>query len=101
MLEKYYHNETAQNLLEKAAVLMDERAKQYDQPQGERSMERTVRAFNAITGRELTEEEGWLFMIILKYTRFFQNPLVPHRDSVEDAIAYASLFGESALNKKE
>ena len=40
----------AQDLLHRAADLMDERGKQYDQRSGERSMQATVTAFNAITG---------------------------------------------------
>ena len=38
-------------------------------------------------------------MAVLKMVRFFQNTAVPHRDSLEDLIAYAALLGESALDK--
>lgn len=77
---------------------MDERAAQYDQPGGERSMAKTVAAFNVITGNCMSEAEGWAFMLLLKQVRLFSNPNKPHRDSAEDAIAYCALLGESALS---
>ena len=88
---------TAQQLLKDAASIMDQRAKQYDAPGGERSMGKTVAMFNLATGRDMTEVEGWFFMECLKNVRYFQNPKVPHEDSVKDKIAYAALFGEAAL----
>lgn len=84
-------------ILERAADLMRERGKQYDKPAGERSMAATVAAFNAITGRDLDESEGWAFMLVLKMVRNFQN--APHRDSLEDATAYAALLAEASLEK--
>ncbi len=84
----------ATNLLEAAAGHMRERASTYDSPEGERSMGRTIAAFNAITGRDLRESEGWLLMAILKMVRSEQRPM-PHRDSIEDLIAYAALYGEA------
>ena len=89
----------AATLLTDAAKIMEERGKQYDSPGGERSMAKTVATFNAATGRNLTETEGWFFMECLKNVRFFQNTSTPHEDSVKDKIAYAALFGESALDK--
>jgi hypothetical protein len=88
---------TADELLGSAASIMQERANQYDKPSGERSMAKTVAAFNAITGRDLSEQEGWEFMMVLKSVRFFSNTTAPHRDSLEDAIAYSALLAESAL----
>ena len=85
----------AQDYLHKAAALMDERGKQYDQPQGERSMGRAVRAFNAITGKDLTEPEGWLLLQVLKDVRQWQNPATFHADSAEDCVAYAALKAEA------
>lgn len=86
----------ALNLLQAAAEHMADRAANYDKPQGERSMAATVKAFNAITGRDLTEAEGWLLMALLKMVRS-QQRAEPHRDSVEDLVAYAALFGEARL----
>lgn len=85
----------AQEFLKKAANLMDERGKQYDQPEGERSMGRAVRAFNAITGHNLTEPEGWLLLLVLKNVRQWQNPDKYHGDSAEDGVAYAALMAEA------
>ena len=84
----------ATTLLIKAADHMRERAREYDSPEGERSMEATVVAFNAITGQNLTEAQGWLFMQVLKDVRLFSAKSY-HADSVEDGIAYAALKGEA------
>lgn len=86
---------TAVEFLTKAGNLLDERAKQYDQPGGERSMARTVEAFNVITGRSLTEAEGWLLMQILKDVRQWQTPGKMHQDSAEDCVSYAALKAEA------
>ena len=91
---------TAPGLLAKAAELMEERGKQYDKPQGERSMESVVQAFNIITRHNLTESEGWLLMAVLKMVRDRQRETA-HQDSCEDLIAYASLYGEARLNEVE
>lgn len=90
----------AQDLLHRAASLMDERGKQYDQRSGERSMQATVTAFNAIAGYHLTEADGFLLMAILKMVRD-QSRETPHRDSIEDLVAYASLYGEARLHDEE
>ena len=87
----------AQDLLYRAADLMDERGKQYDQPSGERSMAAAVAAFNTIAGYHLTEADGLLLMALLKMVRDQQRE-TPHRDSIEDLVAYASLYGEARLN---
>lgn len=85
----------APQLLQKAADIMIERGKQYDKPEGERSMGAAVRAFNAITGKDLTEPEGWLLLQVLKDVRQWQNPERYHADSAEDCIAYAALKAEA------
>lgn len=92
--------QTANQLLNKAATLMEQRGQQYDQPQGERSMGKTVNAFNAITGKDLTEAEGWLLLALLKMVRDNQREL-PHQDSVEDLIAYCALYGEARMSQGE
>lgn len=81
-------------LLNKAARIMEERGEQYDSPEGERSMGRAVIAFNAITGCDLTESEGWLLLQLLKDVRDRQRT-EPHQDSLEDCIAYAALKAEA------
>jgi hypothetical protein len=85
---------TASEYLQNAAMHLADRAATYDKPEGERSMGATIAAFNAITGRNLSEPEGWLLMLLLKQVRLFQRPAF-HRDSAEDAVAYAALLAES------
>ena len=86
----------APDLLNKAAGHMADRAVTYDSPQGERSMACAVEAFVAITGLEMTESHGWMFMALLKMVRDNSRD-EPHQDSIEDLVAYAALYGESRL----
>lgn len=85
---------TAAGLLHSAAGHIEDRASTYDKPEGERSMAKTVEAFNAITDFNLTEEHGWLFMGILKMVRSQQGRF--KIDNYEDEAAYAALRGECA-----
>ena len=87
-------------ILTKAADLMDERGQTYDTPGGERSMAKTVAALNIITGQDITEAQGWLFMQLLKDVRLFTRPGY-HADSAEDAIAYAALKAEAKQKEVE
>ena len=84
----------AAELLGRAAMHMHDRASTYDKPEGERSMGRCVEAFNAVTGRDLSEGEGWLLMALLKQVRLFTRSEY-HADSAEDAIAYLALLAEA------
>ncbi len=87
---------TAPQLLNKALTIQDQRASQYDQSGGERSMGKVVTMFNAAKGREvLTEADGWLIQALLKIVRSEANG--PHSDSVEDLVSYSSLYGEARL----
>lgn len=88
---------TANQLLNKAASHMQARAATYDKPEGERSMAATVKAYNAVTGQNITEANGWLIMSLLKIVRDNQRT-DPHTDSVEDFVAYSALYGEARLN---
>ena len=88
----------ATDILEKAAQHMRDRAATYDKPEGERSMGKTVDAFNAITGRNLTTAEGWLMLAVLKQVRVFQAPEKAHVDSLEDGPAYLALMAEEMLS---
>lgn len=89
---------TAASMLTAALGHMEDRAKTYDAPGGERSMGKTVAAFNIITGHTLTEEAGWLFMEILKQVRSQQGNY--RADSYEDLVAYAALRGECAARER-
>src|SRR5690606_18894928 len=90
---------TANEILQAAAGHMQDRAATYDKPEGERSMGATVEAFKAVTGHQLTEEQGWLFMALLKAVRSQQGDL--RMDSYEDGAAYFSLAGESAARDRQ
>ena len=90
---------SAPALLGAAAKHMRDRAATYDKPGGERSMGKAVEAFNVITGRDLSESEGWLLMQILKDVRDRQRSAA-HTDSLEDCIAYAALKAEARIAGK-
>ncbi len=89
----------APKLLNEAAEIMEERGRQYDQPNGERSMAKTVAAFNIITGHQLSEADGWEFMKVLKQVRLFSVRGKTHEDSVKDEIAYSALLGECIIRR--
>lgn len=89
---------TATDLLRRSIEIQDERALDYDQPDGERSMGKVVQAFNAIKGREvLAESDGWLIQVLLKVVRD-QSRQHAHRDSCEDLVSYGSLYSEARLS---
>jgi len=89
---------TAASLLQRAAELQEERGLQYDKGQ-ERSAAKVAQVFNTITGKDLTEEDVWMLLVVLKQVRYYSNVSAKHRDSVEDLISYAALFGESVLKE--
>lgn len=86
---------TAAQVLEAGAQHMRDRAEYYDSPEGERSMAATVKVFNELTGSELTEEAGWLFMAVLKLVRSQQGAF--RADNYEDGAAYIALMAEAAF----
>lgn len=93
---------TATGILDAAAKHMRDRAATYDQPGGERSAGKIADAFNAITGRAaeraISESEAWLFLVVLKLVRDRSRAL-PHPDSLEDSVAYASLMAEARFKE--
>lgn len=86
--------------LQAAIDVQAERGQTYDKPSGERSMGATVTAFNAITGRDLSEAEGWLLLQTLKDVRQWQNPSKYHHDSALDGVAYSALKAEALSEEK-
>ena len=84
----------ASDILKRAAQHMEDRAAARDKPEGERSMARTVTAFNALTGHSLSERDGWLFMAVLKAARACSTASGV-ADDYEDGAAYFALAGES------
>ncbi|WP_346839799.1 DUF6378 domain-containing protein [Microbulbifer sp. SAOS-129_SWC] len=89
---------SAPAFLEAGAQHMRDRASLRDAPDGERSMAKTVAAFNALYGKDLTEEEGWMFMVLLKQARASQGKFVA--DDYEDGAAYFGLAGEAAAGAR-
>lgn len=87
--------------LKAAAGHMEDRAKTYDAPGGERSIGKAVAAFYAITGDAMmnSSERGWMFMLLLKLARSQQGAY--RSDNYEDAVAYAALMGESAAEERD
>lgn len=83
----------APDILIAAADCIGERASQRDHADGERSMALAVKTFNALTSREMTEREGWVFMAILKLARAENGR--DHLDDYIDGAAYIALAGES------
>lgn len=82
----------AGTILQNAAAEMQDRAASRDTPEGERSMGRCVKAFNAMFGTELTEKQGWQFMELLKMARSVGGKF--RLDDFIDGAAYAALAGE-------
>lgn len=89
----------AVDILEGAADAMLDRAASRDTPEGERSMGRCVKAFNAMFGTELTETQGWQFMELLKMARSAGGGF--RLDDFTDGVAYAALAGECEARLKQ
>ena len=89
---------TAASFLRAGLRHMEDRAVTYDRPDGERSMGAAVSAFEAGSGVRLTEEQGWLFMALLKAVRSQQGAY--RADSYEDGAAYFALAGEAAAKTR-
>lgn len=58
----------------------------------ERSMDNIVSIFKAVSGVELTIEQGWLFMLSLKLGRRRAKP--GNMDNYHDAMGYLALCAE-------
>lgn len=84
-----------ERILKEAGLTLAQRGIERDMPQGERSMAQAVEIFKAITGVELTERQGWTFMVALKLARSTRGK--PNPDHFIDLAGYAALLGESAL----
>jgi hypothetical protein len=89
---------TADEILERGAGHIRDRAATRDQSNGERTMSQVVTAFNAIFGTKLTEEQGWQFMVLLKIARAANGKV--NIDDYEDEAAYAALAAEAAIKER-
>jgi len=85
------------DLLFEAQCTLAKRGVQRDTTVGgdkhERSMKRIVEVFNSITDLDLTEREGWLFMLAVKLARI-QAAKQFDRDSYVDLVGYTALLAE-------
>ncbi len=90
---------TAGEMLKRGQDILEQRGKQRDSDDGERSMKRTVDAFNALFGKDLTEVEGWMFMVCLKAARSAQGGF--NLDDYEDGMNYFALAGEAGQVKND
>lgn len=86
---------SAAQILMHGIQIMQQRAQLRDSPEGERSMARTVAAFNVLFGHELSETDGWHFMECLKMARRAEGKV--SLDDFVDGAAYSALAGESAI----
>jgi hypothetical protein len=89
---------TADEILQRGADHIRDRAATRDQSSGERTMSQVVKAFNAIFGTKLTEEQGWQFMVLLKIVRAANGKV--NIDDYEDEAAYAALAAEAAIKER-
>lgn len=91
----------ADEILQIADETIAQRGVMYDSTgqQQERSMGKVVTMFNALTGHELTNEQGWKFMCLLKLARSEQGEF--SLDSFIDLAAYAALAGEEAAKHNQ
>jgi hypothetical protein len=90
---------TAADILISGAEIIDQRGKQRDKPNGERSMALTVKMFNARYGADLTEAQGWAFMTCLKHARMAAGKF--NEDDYIDAVNYEALHAECVINAQK
>lgn len=87
----------ADDFLNEAIACLSNRAAERD-VDAERSMAAAVNSFNAMFGTNLTEEQGWQFMVFLKISRAKQGSY--KADDYTDMAAYAALSGEAAAKSR-
>lgn len=84
-------------LLRASAGCVTGRAPERDKGE-ERSMVCTVKAFNAMFNKDLTEEQGWQFMVLLKMSRSKAGHV--KLDDYVDEAGYAALAAEAAQSER-
>ena len=88
----------APELLMEAANCIGDRAVERDIDQ-ERSMKSCINSFNAMFGKDLTEEQGWHLMTLLKISRSKGGNF--RLDDYIDGAAYQALAGEAAAMERK
>lgn len=84
----------ASDILREAATLIESRAVDRD-VEKERSMLVAVKLFSMLTGIQISEYNGWLFMVCLKLSRNRVGTGTFNRDHLLDAMAYLALALET------
>lgn len=87
----------ANQFLDDALTALSDRAAERDS-ESERSIVAAVNSFNAMFGTNITEEQGWQFMVFLKISRSKQGMF--KADDYTDMAAYAALSGEAAAKSR-
>lgn len=87
----------AHEFLDQAGAALKDRAASRDRGE-ERSMARCVAAFNEQTGHQLSETDGWIFMVMLKIARHYSGDKFNPDDFI-DGAAYMGLGGECEARK--
>lgn len=87
----------AEAYLKEAQATLVQRGTERGTEETERAMGRIVRVFNEVTGRNLTEEEGHIFMLSLKLVRSRRGY---KEDDYVDLIGYSSLLAEATQKGK-
>ena len=90
-------NNVPAKVLQTAIDTMVARGKSRDQGK-ERSMAKTVDMFNAFAGTDISETEGWVFMVMLKLSRATTRY---DYDNFVDAAAYIALAQESEVKAEK
>jgi hypothetical protein len=86
-------------VLDQAINEVGGRADTYDKPDGEESMPQIVRLFNDLYDLDLTAEQGWMFMCILKMVRARSGKFT--RDNYVDLAAYAAFSAKAARDERD
>ena len=86
----------ANEFLRTALTTLNERGQDRDEG-GERSMARIVKLFNALYDAEMSEEQGFMFMVLLKAVRASTGSY--NEDNYIDLAGYSALLGEAAKNR--
>lgn len=96
---EYLSKNSAPDILANAKNCISNRAEERDIEQ-ERSMAQTVRAFKELRGHDLSEEDGWIFMAVLKMVRARAGTKINVDDYV-DGAAYIALAGEAKCGRTD
>jgi len=82
----------AEDFLQDGIRILHERGQGYD-GESERSMEKIVKIFNEVFDKDITERQGWEFMVILKLVRSASKKV--KEDTFIDKQNYSALAAEA------